>query len=83
MLVWPRNSQVCERSLCVSFLTISRLAENQYHLHVSQELLALGVASMIGSAFQAYPVSGSLPRTVVNAHVTLIEISTELSYTHA
>lgn len=55
-------------------------AENQYHLHVSQELLALGMASMIGSAFQAYPVSGSLPRTVVNAHVRLYLILSIINF---
>eukprot|EP01117_Protostelium_nocturnum_P005547 TRINITY_DN2005_c0_g1_i2.p1 TRINITY_DN2005_c0_g1~~TRINITY_DN2005_c0_g1_i2.p1 ORF type:complete len:782 (+),score=267.87 TRINITY_DN2005_c0_g1_i2:283-2628(+) len=43
-------------------------AENQYNLSVNQELFALGMCNIVGSFFQAYPVAGSLPRTVVNAH---------------
>jgi len=43
-------------------------AEHQYNLSVNQELFALGLCNIICCWFQAYPVAGSLPRTVVNAH---------------
>ncbi|PRP84942.1 hypothetical protein PROFUN_07327 [Planoprotostelium fungivorum] len=43
-------------------------AEHQYTLLVNQELIALGLCNIISAWFQAYPVAGSLPRTVVNAH---------------
>lgn len=36
-------------------------------IHASRELLALGTANVLGSFFHAYPVSGGLSRTLVNA----------------
>ena len=37
-------------------------------IHASRELLALGTANLLGSFFHAYPVSGGLSRTLVNAN---------------
>lgn len=36
-------------------------------IHASRELFALGAANVLGSFFHAYPVSGGLSRTLVNA----------------
>ena len=38
-----------------------------YELYSSQELVALGLANVVGSFFGAFPVQGSLSRTAVNA----------------
>ncbi|NGP77960.1 solute carrier 26 family protein [Balneolaceae bacterium YR4-1] len=37
-----------------------------YKVDSNQELYSLGLANMIGSLFQAYPVAGSFSRTIVN-----------------
>lgn len=37
-----------------------------YKIDSNQELYSLGLANMIGSIFQAYPVAGSFSRTIVN-----------------
>lgn len=37
-----------------------------YKIDSNQELYGLGLANMIGSIFQAYPVAGSFSRTIVN-----------------
>lgn len=37
-----------------------------YKIDSNQELYSLGLANMIGSVFQAYPVAGSFSRTIVN-----------------
>ena len=37
-----------------------------YKIDSNQELYSLGLANMVGSFFQAYPVAGSFSRTIVN-----------------
>lgn len=37
-----------------------------YRIDSNQELYSLGLANMVGSFFQAYPVAGSFSRTIVN-----------------
>jgi len=41
--------------------------QNRYEVDADQELKALGLANVVGSAFQAYPVTGGFSRTAVNA----------------
>jgi len=41
--------------------------KKQYKVSVNQELYALGFANIIGSFFQAYPITGSLSRTALNS----------------
>ena len=43
--------------------------KNGYKVDDNQELLALGAANIFGSAFGAYPASGSLSRTALAAMV--------------
>lgn len=43
--------------------------QNGYKVDDNQELLALGAANIFGSAFGAYPASGSLSRTALVASV--------------
>jgi MFS superfamily sulfate permease-like transporter len=38
-----------------------------YEINPSQEFIALGMANLVGSAFHAYPVAGSLSRSAINA----------------
>ncbi|GAE25975.1 sulfate permease [Halalkalibacter wakoensis JCM 9140] len=40
--------------------------EEQYKINPNQELRALGLANMLGSLFQSFPVNGSFSRTAVN-----------------
>jgi len=40
---------------------------NHYEVDADQELIALGAANALGSAFGAYPVTGGFSRTAVNA----------------
>jgi SulP family sulfate permease len=42
-------------------------ARRRYTLDANQELIALGAANVVGSAFQSYPVTGGFSRTAVNA----------------
>lgn len=41
--------------------------ETDYKVDSNQELFSLGLANMIGSLFNAYPVAGSFSRTAVNS----------------
>jgi SulP family sulfate permease len=41
--------------------------ETDYKVDSNQELFSLGLANMIGSVFNAYPVAGSFSRTAVNS----------------
>ena len=50
-------------------MAISKSFENKtenHKINADQELVALGSANMIGSFFQAYPISGGFSRTAVN-----------------
>jgi len=40
-----------------------------YRLDVSQELIALGSANIIGSVFKSYPVTGSISRSAINFQI--------------
>ena len=40
---------------------------NKYKIDPSQELIALGSASMFASFFSAFPITGSISRTAVNS----------------
>ncbi|XP_074410906.1 sodium-independent sulfate anion transporter isoform X2 [Zonotrichia albicollis] len=42
-------------------------SQNGYRIDPSQELLALGVANVLGSFVSSYPITGSFGRTAVNA----------------
>ncbi|XP_009074526.1 PREDICTED: sodium-independent sulfate anion transporter, partial [Acanthisitta chloris] len=42
-------------------------SQNGYRIHPNQELLALGVANILGSFVSSYPITGSFGRTAVNA----------------
>lgn len=42
-------------------------SKNGYDIDADQELKALGLANLAGSAFQAFPVTGGFSRTAVNA----------------
>lgn len=42
-------------------------ARNRYDVDADQELKALGLANIVGSIFQAFPVTGGFSRTAVNA----------------
>ena len=41
-------------------------ARTRQHLDANQELIGQGLANMVGSLFQSYPVSGSFSRSAVN-----------------
>ncbi|XP_064635425.1 sodium-independent sulfate anion transporter-like isoform X4 [Lineus longissimus] len=41
--------------------------KNNYKLHPSQELIAIGIANIAGSFVGSYPVTGSFSRTAVNS----------------
>lgn len=40
---------------------------NRYEVDANQELVGLGLANVVGSLFQGYPVTGGFSRTAVNA----------------
>ncbi|NWI95932.1 S2611 protein, partial [Pitta sordida] len=42
-------------------------SQNSYRIDANQELLALGVANILGSFVSSYPITGSFGRTAVNA----------------
>lgn len=42
-------------------------SKNQYEVDANQELIGLGLANIIGSLFQSFPVAGGFSRTAVNA----------------
>jgi sodium-independent sulfate anion transporter 11 len=44
-------------------------ALNNYFINTNQELLGLSVCNLVGAAFGAFPVTGSLTRTAVKYHV--------------
>lgn len=55
----------------VQFLTVVSLgkvlaARHRYHIEPNRELLAVGAANVLGSLFQALPVSGSFSRSSLN-----------------
>jgi hypothetical protein len=41
-------------------------AKHEYEVEAGQELLALGMANLVGSMFSCYPVTGSFSRSAVN-----------------
>lgn len=41
-------------------------ATNGYEIDATQEMLALGIANVVGAAFSCYPVTGSFSRSAVN-----------------
>ncbi|KAI0240297.1 hypothetical protein LSAT2_009017 [Lamellibrachia satsuma] len=41
--------------------------KNKYRIDANQELIGIGVANIVGSFVQAYPVTGSFSRTAVNS----------------
>ncbi|MCG6892566.1 MAG: sulfate permease [Desulfobacteraceae bacterium] len=41
-------------------------AETKQHVDVNQEFIGQGMANLVGSFFQCYPVSGSFSRTAIN-----------------
>lgn len=41
-------------------------AKHGYEIEAGQELLALGIANLVGAAFSGYPVTGSFSRSAVN-----------------
>jgi len=47
----------------------SLAAKHRYEVDAGQELIALGVANMLGSTTSAYPVTGSFSRSAVNNQV--------------
>jgi len=47
----------------------SLAAKHKYEVHAGQELVALGVANILGSFTSAYPVTGSFSRSAVNNQV--------------
>ena len=47
----------------------SLAAKHKYEIDASQELVALGVANLLGSFTSAYPVTGSFSRSAVNNQV--------------
>ena len=52
----------------VSISIAKRFAiRNKYPIYPNQELFALGLANIVASLFQAYPVAGGFARTAVNA----------------
>lgn len=42
-------------------------SKNRYEVDANQELIALGLANLVGAAFRSYPVTGGFSRTAVNA----------------
>jgi SulP family sulfate permease len=50
-------------SIAVAKVYASR---DRYEVDASQELVALGLANMVGSVFRAYPTTGGFSRTAVN-----------------
>lgn len=42
-------------------------AKNQYRVDANQELMAVGMANIVGSILKGYPVSGGISRSAVNA----------------
>ncbi len=50
-------------SIAVAKVYASR---DRYEVDASQELVALGVANLVGSVFRAYPTTGGFSRTAVN-----------------
>ncbi|XP_041264999.1 sodium-independent sulfate anion transporter isoform X5 [Onychostruthus taczanowskii] len=54
----------------ISYLIVwisATASQNGYRIDPNQELLALGVANVLGSFVSSYPVTGSFGRTAVNA----------------
>lgn len=56
----------------VGFMESISVAKNfarqyKYEVDADQELKGLGIANLVGSVFQAYPVTGGFSRTAVNA----------------
>eukprot|EP00899_Mesostigma_viride_P006294 jgi/Mesvir1/15666/Mv03267-RA.1 len=44
----------------------SLAARNKYRLNANQELMALGLSNLVGSAFSSFPVTGSFSRSALN-----------------
>ncbi len=42
-------------------------SKHRYDVDANQELIALGLANLVGAVFRAYPVTGGFSRTAVNA----------------
>ncbi len=53
---------------------------NDYTINPNQELIAIGVANVIGSFFSSYPATGSFSRTAIKAKAG---VRTPLAGTHS
>jgi sulfate permease, SulP family len=62
-----------------SVAVAKKLAEERgYSVDPSQELLALGVANIVGSFFSSYPVTGGFSRSAVNAQAGAVTMFASL-----
>ena len=53
-----------------SIAIAKRLAyKHSYEIDSSQELIALGMATLVGGAFQSYPVTGALGQSAANDEI--------------
>lgn len=75
MLEWSKVMLLLPIALTISLISfmestaIAKTIQSKhknYQIHPSQELIALGVANISSSIFQAFPVTGGLSRTAVN-----------------
>ncbi|KAF0698311.1 Aste57867_11064 [Aphanomyces stellatus] len=65
-----------------SIAMAKRLAVREhYDVHSSQELVALGLASAIGSFFQAMPPTGGMSRTAVNMQSARTQLASVITVT--
>jgi len=73
-VTWTRIKETYTSALIISLIGFMEAisvakkfaALRQYKVNVSKELIALGLANMMGAVFQAYPATGSISRSAVN-----------------